>query len=261
MAKHSINFSPVYSFKRALLFLQEYSLFTFENLRSLGSAWRYRRDTLEQMYIIGAQAFIIVFLAGLFMGVIMSIEAGHRLETFGAKLLVGRTTSLALFRELGPVITGLMLAARTGAKNASELGSMQVSEQIDALRAFGTNPIEKLAVPRLVAALIMFMPLTLVADLVGLIAGMFVSDLWLHVDKSFYWHSAVYDLKVKDLIVGFAKPVIFSFFISTISCYYGLATTGGTIGVGRAAVNAVVVSSVVVLFNDFIFTKVIWSIL
>src|SRR5207244_1231222 len=190
--------------------LQDYSIFTFENIRSLSSVWRYRRDTMEQMYLIGAQSFLIVFLSGLFMGIIMSIEGGHRLETFGAKLLVGRTTSLALIRELGPVITGLMLAARTGAKNASELGSMQVSEQIDALRAFGTNPIEKLAVPRLVAALIMFLPLTLVADLVGIVGGMLVSDLWLHVDPSFYWHSAVYDLKVKALVVGFAAPVIFS---------------------------------------------------
>ena len=261
MAEAMRGVSLVGAFKRRLLHLQDYSIFVYENVRALPSAWRYRRDTLEQMYIIGAQAFMIAFLSGLFMGVIMAIEAGHRLETFGAKLLVGRTTALALVRELGPVITGLMLAARTGAKNASELGSMQVSEQIDALRAFGTNPIEKLAVPRLVAALVMFMPLTLVADLVGLVGGMYVSDIWLHVDKGFFWQSAVYDLKVKDLVVGFGKPVVFSFFISTISCYYGLNTTGGTIGVGRAAVNAVVVASTVVLFNDFIFTKVIWSIL
>src|SRR3972149_3990437 len=244
------------NFKTGILRLQEYSLFTYDTIRSLGAAWRYRRDTLEQMYLIGAQSFIIVFLAGLFMGIIMSIEGGHRLETFGAKLLGGRTTSLALFRELGPVITGLMLAARTGAKNASELGSMQVSEQIEALRAFGTNPGEKLAVPRLLAALLMFLPLTLVADLVGLIGGMFVSDLWLHVDKSFYWQTAIYDLKIKDIIVGFPKPVIFSFFISTISCFYGLSTTGGTTGVGRAAGNAVVVSSVVVHFYCFFFTQV-----
>ncbi|MBI1803649.1 MAG: ABC transporter permease [Ignavibacteriae bacterium] len=261
MAWPAADIAPVRTFKRMLWRLQEYSIFVYENVRSLRSAWRYRRDTLEQMYIIGAQAFMIASLSGLFMGIIMAIEAGHRLETFGAKLLVGRTTSLALFRELGPVITGLLLAARTGAKNASELGSMQVSEQIDALRAFGTDPIEKLAVPRLIAALVMFLPLTLVSDLVGLVGGMYVSDWWLNVDKGFFWHSAIYDLKIKDLIVGFAKPVVFSFFISTISCYYGLATTGGTIGVGRAAVNAVVVSSVVVLFNDFIFTKVIWSIL
>jgi phospholipid/cholesterol/gamma-HCH transport system permease protein len=261
MASAVRDILPVRAMKRKLFHLQEYSIFVYENLRALPSVWRYRKETLEQMYLIGGQSFMIAFLSGLFMGVIMSIEAGHRLETFGAKLLVGRTTSLALIRELGPVITGLLMAARTGAKNASELGSMQVSEQIDALRAFGTNPIEKLAVPRLVAALVMFLPLTLIADLVGLLGGMFVSDIWLHVDKGYYWQSAIYDLKVKDLVVGFGKPFFFAFFISTISCYYGLATTGGTTGVGRAAVNAVVVASVAVLFNDFIFTKVIWSIL
>lgn len=255
------DIAPIRTLKLKLLRLQEYSIFAVENIRAIFSAWRYRRDTLEQMYLIGAQAFPIVFISGMFSGVIMAIEAGNRLETFGAKLLVGRTTSLAVVRELGPVITGLLMAARTGAKNASELGSMQVSEQIDALRAFGTNPIEKLAVPRLVAALVMFMPLTLVADLIGLIGGMTVSDIWLHVDRAFFWQSAVYDLKMKDIIVGCAKPVVFSFFISTISCFYGLATTGGTVGVGRAAVNAVVVASVVVLFNDYIFTKVIWAIL
>ena len=261
MSEPGRDAAVIRSFKRRLLRLQEYSIFVYENLRGLSSLWRYRKDTMEQMYIIGAQSFPIAFLAGLFMGIIMAIETGHRLETFGAKLLVGRTTSLAMFRELGPVITGLLMAARTGAKNASELGSMQVSEQIDALRAFGTNPVEKLAVPRLVASMIMFLPLTLIADLVGLVGAMYVSDIWLNVDKGFFWQSAIKDLAVKDLIVGFGKPVVFSFFISTISCYYGLATTGGTNGVGRAAVNAVVVGSVVVLFNDFIFTKVVWTLL
>ena len=148
------EFGPVRVFKHFVFMLQEHFLFTMETLGAFPSAYRYRRDLMEQMYLIGAQATIITSLAGLFMGIIFSIETGHRLETFGAKLLVGRTTSLALIRELGPVITGLMLAARTGAKNASELGSMSVSGQLDALRAFGTNPIEKLAVPRLLAALI-----------------------------------------------------------------------------------------------------------
>ena len=261
VAAAKADIAPIRVFKRMLLRLQEYSIFVFETVRALPAAWRYRKDTMEQMYLIGAQSFIIAFLSGLFMGVIMAIETGHRLETFGAKLLVGRTTSLAMFRELGPVITGLLMAARSGAKNASELGSMQVSEQIDALRAFGTNPIEKLAVPRLVASLVMFLPLTLIADLVGLIGAMFVADIWLNVDKAFFWQSAIKDLNMKDLFVGLGKPVVFSFFISTISCYYGLTTTGGTIGVGRAAVNAVVVASVVVLFNDFIFTKVVWTII
>ncbi len=261
MADEKRDIAPVAVFKRKLKQLQDYSIFVYDTIIALPAAWRYRKDTMEQMYLIGAQAFMIAFLAGLFMGIIMAIEAGHRLETFGAKLLVGRTTSLAMFRELGPVITGLLMAARSGAKNASELGSMQVSEQIDAMRAFGTNPIEKLVVPRLVASLVMFLPLTLIADLVGLLGAMYVSDIWLNVDKSFFWQSAIKDLNMKDIFVGFGKPVVFSFFISTISSFYGLTTTGGTIGVGRAAVNAVVIASVVVLFNDFIFTKVVWTVI
>lgn len=253
--------APIRTIKNFVFLLQEHFLFTVRTLAALPSLFRYRRDLMEQMYLIGAQSTIITSLAGLFMGVIFSIETGHRLETFGAKLLVGRTTSLALIRELGPVITGLMLAARTGAKNASELGSMSVSGQIDALRAFGTDPIEKLAVPRLLAAMIMFLPLTLLADIVGLYGGMFVCDQWLHIDQAYFWRSAIGGLMMKDLFIGFVKPFVFGFFISTISCYYGLATTGGTVGVGRAAINSVVVASTVVLFCDFILTKVVWAIL
>jgi phospholipid/cholesterol/gamma-HCH transport system permease protein len=138
---------------------------------------------------------------------------------------------------------------------------MQVSEQIDALRVFGADPIEKLIVPRVVAALIMFFPLTLITDAVGIIAGMYIAELWLNADISFFWLSAIDGLRMKDLIVGFAKPFVFAFFISTISGYYGLTTKGGTAGVGRSAVNAVVVASVVVLGADFVFTKVIWELM
>jgi phospholipid/cholesterol/gamma-HCH transport system permease protein len=155
----------------------------------------------------------------------------------------------------------LLLAARTGAKNATEIGAMQLSEQVDALKAFGVNPIHKLVVPRTVASLIMFLPLTLIADFVGIIGGMLVSDYSMHNDSSFYWRSAIYGLQMKDLIVGFIKPVFFGYFIASISCSYGLATSGGNRGLGRATINAVVVSSVVVLILDFIFTKVLWELL
>jgi phospholipid/cholesterol/gamma-HCH transport system permease protein len=251
----------VRTFKESIFVLGEQFKFIIETMRGLPSAYRYRRDVMEQMYLIGAQSVIITSLAGLFMGVIFAIEAGHRLETFGAKMLIGRTTSLALIRELGPVVSGLMLAARTGAKNASELGSMSVSGQIDALRAFGTNPVEKLVVPRLLAAVVMFLPLTVLADFVGLYGGMLVCDQWLHVDQPYFWQSAIGGIQLKDLFIGFIKPVMFGYFISMISCYYGLATTGGTVGVGKAAINAVVVASTVVLFLDFILTKVVWAVL
>ncbi|RPI17474.1 MAG: ABC transporter permease [Ignavibacteriae bacterium] len=250
--------NPVESF---LLTLQNYTLNSIEIFKGLKAAVRYRKETLQEMYLIGAQSFPIVFLGGLFVGIIMSIEIGYRFETFGAKTMVGRAVALGMVRELGPVITGLLLAARTGAKNATEIGAMQLSEQVDALKAFGVNPIHKLVVPRTVASLIMFLPLTLIADLVGIVAGMIVSDLWMNNDASFFWHSAIYGLQMKDLFVGFLKPVFFGFFIASISCSYGLATSGGNRGLGRATINAVVVSSVVILAVDFIFTKVVWEVL
>lgn len=256
-----LNHEVISTFKMMLFRLQEYSLTSFEIFKGAKAAIRYKSETLTEMYLTGAQSFPIVFLSGLFMGIILALEVGHRFSSFGAKTIIGRTVALGMIRELGPVISGLLLAARVGAKNASELGAMQLSEQIDALRAFGTNPIQKLVIPRTVAAVIMFLPLTLIADIVGIMGGMLVSSLSLNLDPSFYWKSAVYGLEMKDLFVGFVKPFIFGYFVSSISCTYGLSTSGGTNGLGRATINAVVVSSIVVLFMDFVLTKVVWEVL
>lgn len=239
--------------------LQDYSLLLFEIVKGFPYSLKYRNETLNEMYWIGASAFKLVSIGGLFVGIILAIETGHQLDTFGAKTLVGRTVAMGMVRELGPVITGLLLAARTGAKNASEIGAMQLSEQIDALRAFGTSPTYKLMVPRTVAAVVMFLPLTLVADMIGIIGGMYVSKLSLQVDTAFFWHSAMNALGLKDILIGFIKPIFFGFFISTISCYYGYKTTGGTSGLGKNTINAVVISSLVVLILDFIFAKLIWE--
>ena len=247
-------------FKRFLYTLQEYSLLVGGVFRNAESV-RYIKETLEEMYLIGAQSVPLVFLGGLFIGIILALEVGHRFESFGAKKMVGRTVSLGMIRELGPVVSGLLLAARVGAKNASELGAMKLSEQIDALRAFGSNPVTTLVVPRTIAALLIFLPLALIADMSGILGGMTVADLSLHIDRAFFWNAAVYGLQMKDLIVGFAKPVVFGFFIATISCFCGLSTSGGTAGLGRSTIDAVVTSSLVVLFLDFIFTKVVWEIL
>jgi phospholipid/cholesterol/gamma-HCH transport system permease protein len=166
-----------------------------------------------------------------------------------------------MVRELGPLITGLLLAARTGAKNASEIGSMKISEQIEALRAYGTNPVHRLIVPRTLASVTMFFPLSLLATLCGVLGGFLASTLWLNVDFTFVWNSGMNGLIMKDLFVGFAKPFIFGYFIATISCFYGMQADGGTSGVGRATIKAVVGSSVVVLFADFVFTKIVWEVL
>ncbi len=256
-----INNEVTGNFKKFLFRLQEYAITSYEIFRGFGAAIRYKSDTLKEMYLTGAQSFPIIFLSGLFMGIILALEVGHRFSSFGAKTLVGRTVALGMIREMGPVISGLLLAARVGAKNASELGAMQLSEQIDALRAYGISPIQKLVVPRTAAAIIMFLPLTLIADIVGLFGGMIVSSFSLNLDVNFYWKSAVYGLEMEDLFVGFIKPFIFGYFVSSISCTYGLSTTGGTSGLGRSTINAVVVSSIVILFMDFVLTKVVWEIL
>jgi phospholipid/cholesterol/gamma-HCH transport system permease protein len=246
-------------FKRFLYGLQEYTFLILDIFKGTGSIVKYRVDTLREMYLIGARAFPLVFIAGVFIGIILAIETGHQLDQFGAKTLVSGTVSKGMVRELGPVIIAILLAARTGAKNASEIGSMQLSQQIDALRAFGTSPVQKLVIPRTVAAQIMFLPLTLIADLTGILSGMIVSDMSLNVDYTFFWNSAIEALVVKDIVIGFTKPFFFAFFISTISCFFGITTQGGTSGLGKNTINAVVVSSLTVLMIDFVFAKVVWE--
>lgn len=241
--------------------LEDFAFFLKDTLKGFFRGTAYKKDIYRELYLIGAQAFLLVATGGLFIGIILAIEAGHHLETFGAKTLIGRTIALGMIRELGPIITGLLLAARTGAKNTSELGAMQLSEQIDALRAFGTNPIDRLVVPRTLAALVMFLPLTLIADATGIFGGMIISQLNFNIDISYFWNSAIRSLLLKDLFVGFSKPFFFSFFITTISCYLGINTKGGTAGLGKSTINAVVYSSIAVLIVDFIFTKVVWELL
>ncbi len=241
--------------------LQEYSFMTVEMIKKVSKIRRNKTAIIEEMYTIGTQSLFIVVLGGLFVGIILALEVGYRFEMFGAKTMVGRTVSLGILRELGPVISGLLLAARTGSKNTSEIGSMKLSEQLDAMRAFGTDPVEKLVLPRMLASVVMFLPLTLLADFAGIVGGMFVSSAWLSLDKSIFWNAALYGLQMKDLYVGFSKPIVFGFFISTISCFMGMKTSGGTTGLGRSVINSVVTSSIVVLIIDFIFTKVVWEIM
>jgi len=241
--------------------LQEYSFLVVDIFKLSPSALKNRASVLSEMYLIGTQAVFLVLVGGLFTGVILAIETGHNLEKFGATLMISRTVSYGMIREIGPAITGLLLAARTGAKNTSEIGAMQLSEQIDALKAFGLNPVEKLIVPRVIAALIMFLPLTMIADMAGILGGMFITNMTFHIDLSYFWNTAIHILEFRDIFVGACKPVLFSFFIASISCFYGLITKGGTTNLGKNAIHSVVMSSMVVILLDFIFTKVIWEIM
>ena len=237
--------------------MQEFYFFSLRAFRSLGSLRKYWRDVLQQMASTGTQSLPIVLVSSISIGCLLTIEVGNQLEDFGAKLLTGRATALSVIRELGPMLTGLMLSARVGARNGSELGAMQISEQIDALRAFGTDPVAKLVMPRLVAALLMFLPLTAISDFVGLVGGGFVAQAYHHIDPGFYWNSVLNLLVVKDFVVGFLKPPVFAVIITLVSCFNGFRASGGTSGVGDATIKGIVVSSGLVLVLNFYISKLV----
>ena len=248
-------------FKNKLLSLQDYVFMVGEIIKNFPAILRYKKDISREIYLIGTQAFWLIFFGGLFTGLILAMEVGHKFQAFGAVTLIGRTTAFGMLRELGPIITGLLMAARTGAKNTSEIGAMVLSEQVDALSAFGTNPIAKLVLPRTIAAIIMFLPLTMVANAAGFAGGLIVSSFSFNIDVSFFMDSAFSGLLMKDLIIGSVKPIVFGFFIGTISCFYGMTVKEGTVGLGRNTVNAVVVSSMIILVLDFVFTKIVWELM
>ncbi len=230
---------------------------SYAALAGLPAVYKYRRETLDQMNYIGIGAFLLVLTASLSVGLVLALEWGTRLERFGAKNLMGRIVSISVIREIGPIITGLMVAGRTGSKVAAELGSMKVTEQIDALKAFGTDPIKKLVIPRQFATVAMILPLAVLADTIAIIGGYFMAIFFLHTDSTIFWISALDSLEMKDITIGLVKPVFFGYIISTISCYFGIFTRGGAEGVGRSATRAVMYASLSVLIWDFLISKLI----
>ena len=220
----------------------------------------YLRDVIEQLEIIGLGSLTVVLLTGFFTGAVLALNSGMTLDQFGARPYVGRLISASMIKELGPVLTALMLAGRIGSGIAAELGSMMVTDQISALRALGTDPIRKLVVPRVLAGFIMCPILTVVADAVGLLGGWAIAVTQLRVASSVYWTSVVDGLYIEDVWMGLIKPFILGFIIATIGCHVGLRTKGGTQGVGRATTNAVVAASVTVLVVDFFVTRLLFSI-
>lgn len=243
--------------KRFFSTMQEFLFFSLRAFRTMTEVKRYWKDILNQMYVSGTESVPIVLVSSVAIGCLITIEVGNQLEAFGAKMLTGRATALTVLREMGPMVTGLMLSARVGARNGSELGAMRISEQIDALRAFGTDPIAKLVMPRLVAALVMFAPLVALSDFVGLVGGGFVAQSYHHIDPGFYWNSVLNPLLVKDFFVSFLKPPIFAVIITLVSCFNGFSAKGGTAGVGSSTIKGIVVSSAFVLIANFYISKLI----
>jgi phospholipid/cholesterol/gamma-HCH transport system permease protein len=242
--------------KTSVLQVQDYSKLSFRSLKNLVTGPRYVQDTLEQMDIIGVGSLPIVLLSGFFIGAVMVLQTGAQFERFGQSSLTGDIVSLALVRELGPTITGLLVAGRCASGIASELGSMVVTEQVDAMRAMGTDPSRKLVTPRVLATLITLPLLTTISVFVGLIGGMVASVMSLRISATTFWERAIKILQFSDILQGTSKTLVFAFIIATVGCYQGLKVKGGTQGVGRATTQAVVVSSVLIIVSDTFLTRI-----
>jgi phospholipid/cholesterol/gamma-HCH transport system permease protein len=247
--------------KDAVLEVQEYVRLIAAVGRAIATPPIYYRDIIEQFDSIGIGSLTVVLLAGLFTGMVLALNSGITLDQFGARSMVGRLVSASMVKELGPVLTGLMVSGRVGSGIAAELGSMLVTDQIAALRALGTDPIRKLVVPRVLAGLLMVPLLTALATGVGMVGGWLVTVLQFHVASTVYWTSVTQGLYTQDVWMGVIKPFFLGFTIVTIGCHVGMRTTGGTQGVGNATKLAVVASSVAVIAVDFLVTKVLFVLL
>jgi phospholipid/cholesterol/gamma-HCH transport system permease protein len=247
--------------KAAVLEVQEYVRLVWAVLRGGVSRPFYYHDLIEQLEVIGVGSLTVVLLTGFFTGAVLALQSGVTLDQFGARPVVGRLVSASMVKELGPVLTALMLAGRVGSGIAAELGSMVVTDQISALRALGTDPVRKLVVPRVIAGLFMAPILTIVADFVGMIGGGVVAVTQLQVAWSVYRTSVIEGLYVEDAWMGIIKPFVLGFVIVSIGCHVGLRTRGGTQGVGRATTQAVVAASVAVLTVDFFVTRLLFSLM
>jgi phospholipid/cholesterol/gamma-HCH transport system permease protein len=223
---------------------QEFLFLTGRAFRNIFRSPHYADDILIQMDTIGVGSLFIVSLIGFFSGVVMALQMSRALSTYGAQGQIGQIVSITLVRELGPVLASLLVAGRNASGIASELGSMRVTEQIDAMRALGTDPVQKLVTPRLIAMAVVLPLLTIIADFLGLVGGYFIAYSLLDITTDQYWSTAWRALEYNDLTQGLLKPFLFAIVIAMVGCYYGMTTSGGTQGVGRSTTKAVVVASV-----------------
>ena len=241
--------------------VQEYGRLTRDALRAIVTRPYYKHDIIEQFDAIGWGSLTVVLLSGLFTGAALALQSGLTLDQFGARPVVGRLVSASMIKELGPVLTALMLTGRVGSGIAAELGSMMVTDQINALRALGTDPIRKLVVPRMLAGFLMAPVLTVISDFIGILGGWVVARFTLQVNSGLYWSSVTKGLYIEDAWMGLIQPFVFGFIIVTVACHVGLRTRGGTAGVGKATTLSVVAGSVAVIAADFFVTQILMAVL
>jgi len=246
---------------RALLELQETTLMAARAARGLFKRPRYIPETIAQMDAIGVGSLTIIILTGFFTGGVLTVQTFPTLKSYGAQSQTGYLVAVSLVRELGPVLCALMVTGRVGSAISAELGSMVVSQQIDAMRALGTDPIRKLVAPRLLALLVSLPLLTVLADVLGIIGGWVTAVALYSVSSSVFISSVREGITTDDLIGGVVKPIVFSLIIGAIACRQGLSTGGGTVGVGRSTTRAVVMASIVVIIADYFLAKALQVIL
>lgn len=241
--------------------LQDVSLLLWNSIVTIFSPPRYYAETLKQMDLIGVGSLPIVLLTGFFTGGVLVLQTFPTLEYYSIQNESGRSVATSLIRELGPVLSALMVSGRIGSAIAAELGSMVVSQQIDAMRALGTDPVRKLVMPRLIALVFMLPLLTVAADILGLIGGGVVANVLYNQEVHVFIDSVRNGISTRDILGGVIKPLFFGIVIGSVACHKGLSTTGGTVGVGRSVTNSVVISSIWVIIFDFFLSKALQYIL
>ena len=227
-------------------------------LRTIGRCFRGRfpfAATVYQMEQLGLKSVPIAVMTAVSVGAVMALQFAYGLARFGGKPYVGPVVAVAIVRELGPVLTALMVGGRIGSGMAAELGSMRVTEQIDAIHALGADPIRKLIIPRVIATTLVLPMLVVLADVLGILGGLAISLLELDTSATYYMNAVLQAVQIEDFVSGVGKSVFFAFFIAVIACYEGFQTRGGTEGVGQATTRTVVLTSTLVLLSDFVLTK------
>jgi phospholipid/cholesterol/gamma-HCH transport system permease protein len=247
--------------KRFVYEVDQLTRFSVRMVLSLFGRPIYVPETMEQLYVVGIGSLFLVALTGIFAGQGLALQVNNEMAEMGSKFYLGRMMAISTIRELGPILAGLMIAARVAAGITAEIGSMKSSNQLDALIAFGVDPIRKLAAPRLIALLVMVPVLTIICDIIAILGGWMVAVTVANLSSSTYFSTVIDRLTFGNIFMGLLKPVVFGFVIAFISCYKGFTTTGGTKGVGRSTNESVMITSILILIVNFILTKLVWTFL
>jgi phospholipid/cholesterol/gamma-HCH transport system permease protein len=241
--------------RRTVVWYGGVGLLTQQVFRSLALPPKYFRLIVQEIEVMGVRSLGVAMTAAVFTGMVFTIQSAVNMGRFGAESYVGPVAALAILRELGPVLTAILVGGKVASGITAELGSMKVTEQIDALRTLGVNYIKRLVVPRVLAALVVFPLLTVLADAVGVLGGMLIMFLERGADMYGYWNVTTYWVVPKDFLTGVGKSVFFGVIVTLIGCYNGLSTEGGTEGLGRATTATVVHVTMGVIVSDFFITK------